>query len=191
MAYFKAAESNSGLLNKTLMFNDTPVTMEELVRTMIIDDDNDATNLLFDNIDQNSLDEIYSDLGIEFIETKEALDYISVKDYSLVLRFLYNATYLNRAYSEKALELLSETTPGQGIDTGLEKSLVVAHKYRDRTFVDGGNNLVEAHDCGIIYFPNYPYLLCMASVGKNKETVDNLFKEVGQLTYQDMKNNYK
>ncbi len=191
MAYLKAAESNPGLLNKTFVLNNAPFTTDELIRAMILDDDEDATILLFDNIDQNSLDEIYSDLGIEFVESKENLDYISVKDYSLIIRFLYNATYLNRKYSEKALELLSETTTGQGIDIGLEKGLVVAHKYRERTFVDKNKTLVEAHDCGIIYFPKHPYLLCMASVGENKEIIDSVFKEVGQLTYQDMKNNYK
>jgi len=191
MAYFKQSESDSSLLKKTLMFNGTPTTIEDLVRTMIIDDDSDAANLLFDNIDQNSLDEIYSDLGIEFIETKENSDYISLKDYSLIIRFLYNATYLNRENSEKALELLSETTPGLGIDTGLEKDIVVAHKYRTRTFVEKGKELVEIHDCGIVYFPKHPYLLCMFSIGENQDIIDNMFKEVGQLTYQDMKNNYK
>ncbi len=191
MAYFKASESSPGLLNKMLVFNGTPVKIEELIKTMILDDDTDAANFLFDNIDKNSLDEIYSDLGIEFVETKENSDYISIKDYSLIIRFLYNATYLNRENSEKALELLSETTPGQGIDLGLEKDLIVAHKYRTRTYLDKDRTFVEAHDCGIVYFPNHPYLLCMSSVGENKEAVDNLFKEVGQLTYQDMKNNYK
>lgn len=191
MAYFKASESNPGLLNETLIFNDVPTTTEELIRTMILDDDSDAANLLFDNINKNSLDEIYSDLGIEFVETKEENDHLSIKDYSLIIRFLYNATYLNRESSEKALKLLSETTPGQGIDTGLEKDLIVAHKYRARTFVDKGKKLTETHDCGIIYFPKHPYLLCIVAVGENKEMIDNLFKEVGQLTYQDMKNNYK
>ncbi len=191
MAYYKEAESSASLLNKTLLLNGTPIKIDELIKMMIVNDDTDAADLLFDNIDQNSLDEVYSDLGIEFVEAKGTSDYISLKDYSLVIRFLYNATYLNRAYSEKAIELLTETTPGQGIATGLEKEIVVAHKYRARTFIDKSKKLIEAHDCGIIYFPKHPYLLCMAATGENKESIDSLFKEVGQLTYQNMKNNYR
>ncbi len=206
IAYFKEAEVNPAILKKTLVYHATPENTfvdnqvnledgqsypaEELIRDMIIDDDDDAATVLYDNIDTQALNEVFSDLGIDFKEDKTNDDYLSTKLYSLFFRVLYNATYLNREFSEMALDILSQTNP-TGIAAGLPNDILIAHKYRTRSFVQNKNTLVESHDCGIIYYPGHPYLLCAMAIGKNRSLMSSMFKELGQTAYKDMSEKYK
>lgn len=119
IAYFKNAESDPDTLNEKLIYHSRPplfpasatkpleeggsYTVENLIEAMIIDNDDGASEVLFDHIDLLSLNDVYSDLGIQFPENKTDEDFINIKQYTLFMRVLYNATYLNRNYSEKAL----------------------------------------------------------------------------------------
>ena len=150
---------------------------------MLIDDNEAASTILYENVEQASLDEVYSDLGVNIKEDKFNDDYISVKQFALFFRVLYNATYLNRQFSEKALSLLSETNPANGIGLGLQNDLTLAHRYRIRSFTDNGQTLLENHACGIIYYPQHPYIVCLMSVAKDKANIDNLFHDINLAAY--------
>jgi beta-lactamase class A len=204
IAYFKLAEADPAILQKNLVYTQNQAnaaedsrtaledgkdyTVEELIEDMIINDTDDAANVLYDNIDKPALNEVFGDLGIEFKEDKATDDYISVKLYSLFFRVLYNATYLDRTYSEKALYILSQTPNTDGIALGLPNDVVFSNKDRTRDF---SKSLKEGHDCGIVYYPNHPYLLCTMAIGRSGETIKNIFKELSQVVYKDMMTNYK
>lgn len=203
IAYFKEAETAPNVLTKQVVYHRQPgakinddleegvlYSIEDLIQIMIASEDNDAAVTLFDNIDNNSLNEIYSDLGINFKEDKLNEDYLTTKSYALIFRVLYNATYLNRTMSEKALKLLSQT-PVVGIAHGLPNNVKVAHKYRSRIFNKDGKEVAEVHDCGIIYLPEHSYLLCIAGLGAHGSLVDKMIREVSDVIYLDMKEKYK
>jgi hypothetical protein len=204
IAYYKKAESDPKILDKMIVFHHTnpdPLTtddltegesysVDELIRQMIINDDESSANILFDNIDQVTLNEVFSDLGMDFKEdNKFADDYLTIKQYSLIYRVLYNSTYLNRTNSEKALTLLTET-PNNGIATSIPNDIKIAHKYKSRKLTDK-SNINEAHDCAIIYYPDHPYVLCVAMLGRDQEAINNLIKEVSTAVYADMDATYK
>lgn len=86
--------------------------------------------------------------------------------------------------SEKALELLSRSSFNKGFVAGLPKGVVVAHKFGER----GGlkNNLKQFHECGIIYFPENPYLLCVMTLGENEDNLIDLIKTVSSKVYQEV-----
>src|SRR5258708_137024 len=207
ITYFRQAESDPKVLQKQLKYivdpkiasrnnqvglqNNEIYPVAKLIEAMIIDDDDNSANLLFDNINRGSLNEVFSDLGINFKEDKENEDFITVKQYSLFFRILYNSTYLSRQYSERSLEVLSQTPNTDGVSIGLPNDLIVANKYRTRSFNQGRSRLKESHDCGIVYFPKHPYLICTMGVGINNMAIDNTFKELSQAVYNDMSENYK
>ncbi len=207
IAYFKEAETTPAILQKKLVYHTNPkstavdtqanledgqsYTVEEFINDMITNDTGNAPNILYDNIDKEALNEIFSDLGINFIEDKQTDDYITVKQYSLFFRVLYNATYLNREFSEKALDILSQTSNIKGIAEGLPNDLTISHKYRTRNFTQNGSQLQESHDCGIVYYPQHPYLLCTMGIGKTSGTISNTFKDLSQAIYEDMSKSYK
>lgn len=206
IAWLKSAESNPEILKESFIYEKTPVqegehntgfvygkpySVEELIKAMIVDDDSDAANALFKNIDETALNDIYSDLGIEATENNITYDFISVKFYALIFRVLYNATYLSRSMSEKALEILSAASVDDGIGRNLPNNVVNAHKYRVREFAINGIETVEGHDCGIIYYPDHNYILCVMAMGHKTENINDLFNEVSIMIYDDMHSRYQ
>lgn len=102
---------------------------------MITNSDNEAKELLIQDIDETFLQKVYTEIGINTAGDLTK-DFISVKDYSGFFRLLYNATYLNRDLSEKALKILSKTNFDKGITAGLPKGITVAHKFGERAYID-------------------------------------------------------
>ena len=205
IAYFKNAESNPGLLDQTLIYHSATNTLvaentnlqdgqafaiSDFITDMIVNENTNAANILYNNINHQSLNDVYSDLGIEFHENSIPEDYLSTKLYALMFRVLYNATYLNRVDSEKSLSILSETDNTVGIATGLPNDITVAHRFHLRHISTNPSSLIESHDCGIIYFPNHPYQLCVMAKGYKADAINLFFKDVGQLVYTDLKAEY-
>jgi len=141
------------------MAPDQNYTIEDLINRMIIYSDNDAYNDLTKNIDGNEILQTYKDLDIDIsqIFTNPNGNILTVRDYASFFRILYNASYLNKDMSEKALNLLSQTEYKQGLVAGVPNKIQVAHKFGERIYKD--TNEVQLHDCGIVYLPQKPYLL--------------------------------
>jgi beta-lactamase class A len=158
-------------------------TVDDLIKKMIADSDNGAENLLLDNINSTILNQVYVDLGISSPDLIPNY-IISPADYSDFLKILYNSTYLNEMYSEKALSIMSQSTYVNGIVAGLPKGVTVAHKYGER--LDISNNSVqdvELHDCGIVYAANHPYILCVMTKGSDVSKLALTIKSISNLIY--------
>lgn len=202
-AYFKEAEEDATLLQKQLLYTaaidkqqstdidfDQPTNMvvgksydvEHLIENMIINSDNGAETLLYDNIDQNSLNNIYTDLGLPSPENQT--DYtISAKQYALLLRAIYNGTYLSQQYSEKALSIMSQSTYKNGIIAGLPSGVVAAQKYGEHVNgIPGNVQSVELHNCGIVYGKD-AYTICVMTKGQSLDKLANIIKNISQMTY--------
>lgn len=205
IAYFKNAESTPGLLEQTLMYHSissTPIidaselqdgqlfTIREFIHDMMVNENTNSSNILYENINRQSLDDVFTDLGIDFNEDKLTGDYLSTKQYALMLRVLYNATYLNRADSEMVLSILGETNNTVGIAAGLPNDIAVAHEFHLRHLSEKNNSLIEGHDCGIIYFPDHHYQLCVMGTSHKADTLTALFNDISQLIYKDLKASY-
>lgn len=170
-------------------------SLDQLVEYMIKYSDNDAAAALTDVVDQNDLDGIYSDLNIPESSnvTASTSDIMTPEQYSILFRALYNATYLSRDDSEKALALMTQTTFTQGIVAGVPSSTVVSHKYGLASYLTG---LVpdewELHDCGIIYAPTNPYLLCVMTDGTTSIAAQaKTIADISRVAYQEVENGYQ
>lgn len=201
ITYFKLAEEDSGILEQELVFNGpnekiTPYfsngdklipgnsyTVNDLIVRMIVKSDIDAAGLLFDNVDKTSLQEVFSDLGVNFIEDRKANDFITLKMYSLFFRVLYNSTYLSREYSEKALGLIDEANDTHGVASGIPKNILVSSRIGG-TF-DASTDLYTAFDCGIVYHPADRYLVCGVATGRNVSDLQNFLQKIGAATYNE------
>lgn len=201
MAYFKKADTDPSLLSKKLKYEakDTLLkpeykpkvelevgksyTIEELIRRMMIYSDNASLTLLEDNIEQTLIDKITLDLGVETATQNTPDDFMSVKGYAGLFRILYNASYLEKDSSEKALEILSKTEFNDGIVKGVPRGTLVSHKFGERE-VD--ENIVQLHDCGIVYHPNGPYLLCVMTRGRDLGSLANLIAKISETTYKEV-----
>lgn len=163
IAYYAEAERNPSILKQKIVFtgntnlnaneNIRPssaiekgkeYTIDELIRRMIVYSDNDAMALLVEKLPFSVQDKVYQDLGLTIPGVKGLEDFMTVREYASFFRILYNASYLTKEYSQKALELLSEVDFENGIRAGVPANIRVANKFGERNF-QGSKQL---HDCG-------------------------------------------
>lgn len=161
----------------------TTYTIEQLLEKMIAHSDNEAKDLIVANIGEPLFLKVLSDIGININGIGPAADFVSVKEYSSFFRLLYNATYLNKAMSEKALQILSKTSFEQGILAGIPKGTVVSHKFGERAYND--SNVKQLHDCGIVYLANHPYLLCVMTRGNDFAQLGSVIAGVSDIVYKE------
>ena len=205
IALFHEAETNPSIMQSRIVYKtissgdvfDMPSSLvpgtsysyEDLLKHMITDSDNGATYTLLDHIDQATLDEVYTDLGITKPDPSDTAAYqISTRTYALFFRILYNATYLTPEYSQKALELLARTTYNDGLVAGIPVGTTVVHKYgehvvsTDRKKVQG----LELHDCGIVFHPKQHYLLCVMTQTKTPESAPLILSAISKEVYDSV-----
>ena len=205
MTYYKDAEKDADILDQELSYEQRLLSQEqiikpeqelqigkrykvpELIDRMILYSDNEAMKLLTNHMGLDKLDQTFKELGIENFGWKQE-DFMSVRTYASFFRVLFNASYLSPEMSERALELLSRTTYDFGIRKGVPQELAVARKFGERSFTLDTHQI---HDCGVVYYPNKPYLLCVMTRGSNVETLKQVVQEVSAKTYQELDVRYK
>lgn len=209
MAYYSMAENTSSILDE---LNSYPVsgpnlnlqqeipptdaitpgqeyTNEQLIEYMIKYSDNDAADVLTaftTPAELQNVYSVYSDLNIPIDNdvTASTSDIMTPQQYAILFKTLYNATYLSRDDSERALALMTQTTFTQGLVAGVPSSTVVSHKYGLASYLSGGAPYQwELHDCGIVYAPRNPYLLCVmtkgnTSIAAQEKTIANISSAV-------------
>lgn len=183
----KELDTNQRIPAKYSIEENTPYTISDLLKYMISYSDNKAYYILVQYLDQsysdrNPLLEIMGDLGI--LDPKNFSDEtITVKLYASIFFQLYNATFLReKENSEKALTLLSDTDYKDGIVAGVPNGINVAHKFGERYFA---RDLKQLHDCGIVYYPNNPYLICIMTRGEDFEKLPNIISTISKMVYEE------
>ena len=207
ITYLKLAEADPSILQKPLLNTATydpssqnfppqitlipnqKYTVDELIRRMIVYSDNMAYNLLNDNVNGSVVMSVYNDLGVDISSAQADPNgnIISVTGYSSFFRILYNSSYLNRDMSEKALKYLSQSVFTQGLVAGVPNDIVVSHKFGERQYLDTGEK--QLHDCGIIYDPDTPYLLCVMTRGNNFSNLISTIKNISNMVYISLPGN--
>lgn len=175
-------KQNLGTNNFSLEAGNT-YTIDDLLNYMIIFSDNQCKNIVVEQMDQKYLMEIFYDLGIDINKYKENEDFLSVKEYATYYRLLFNATYLTKMHSNYALYVLSKSRFKKGIVAGVPDSVTVAHKFGERAYSEG--NLKQLHDCGIIYVPNKPYLLCVMVKGSDFMAMEKVISGISKILYNN------
>jgi len=108
------------------------------------------------------------------------------------LRVLYNASYLTNEYSEKMMELLTQSEFKDGLAAGVPDNLKIAHKFGISTVFTSSEEISsrELHDCGIIYHPDHPYILCVMTKGHSKlSDSEGIIKKISQNVYEAVEQN--
>jgi beta-lactamase class A len=204
VSYMVIAEKEPELLNQRLFFsssNETfaqtfspsetivanqPYRVDELLRRMLAYSDNNAYELLSAHLDaseKNSLiKEIYLEMGI-IPSVDRYFDDITVRRYASIFRALFDASYLDPKLSNKLLGWLIQSDFKLGLVSGIPEGIEVAHKFGERSFPDGVKQL---HDCGIIYYPDNPYLLCVMTRGNDFNELATMISNISKKVYEEV-----
>jgi len=200
MAVLKQGEKEPGLLDRKVKFEQsddsakqnfkpsqglvfgTSYSVRDLIYRMIVYSDNNAFLLLTKIVSPSELMRVYSNLRMLDPQNVNSDNFLSVQTYESFFRVLYNCSYLNREASDWALELLSKSEFSTGLVAGVPRGVKVAHKFGEKS--DEASGTVQLHDCGIVYYPQHPYLLCVMSKGQSFESLSEGIAGVSRLVYQ-------
>jgi beta-lactamase class A len=201
VTYYKLAERDPAILQKKLRYildsqeelGETVTarsavpgedyTIEQLIHFMITESDNSAGTLLTNNLPKRYFIETFSDFGIN-LEGKDT--FTALKIVASMLRVLYNASYLNEDFSERALKHLSESSFADGIRAGVPSAYSVAHKFGTRALEANGQK--QLHEVAIVYYPTNPYLLAVMTKGAGDDysKLAKLIREISTLTFREV-----
>ncbi len=202
--YFKKAESDPAMLAQKVTIkgdvstweqNVTPgksaklgesYTIEELLTLMITESDNVSWKALLNYLrikySEDDFIETLSDLGIVDPRKRDDQQYITVQGYASLFRILFNSSYLNIQMSDKALCILKETSFNDGIVAGIPNTIQIAHKFGEQK----NGNEQQFHDCGVVYYPNNPYVICIMTRGASQNDLKTVIKEISQKVYNEV-----
>jgi beta-lactamase class A len=160
--------------------------ISELIFDSLVYSDNLSNDILKSYLTQagNGQDLILStlkDLGLVEPATVSAND-ISTRAYASIFRQLFNASYLSNKNSETILNILSQSDFDSGIAAGVPTDIKVANKFGERDLI----NEKQLHDCGIVYFPGNPYLVCVMTRGKDYDTLASVISDISKMVYGEM-----
>lgn len=163
-------------------------TIEDLLRHTIVHSDNLSYYLLLEHMNHVVPDggariaRTFQELGIVDPRTF-ADEVVTVRGYASLLRMLYNVSYLDIEGSEKVLSWLASSTFTTGIGAGVPEGVVVANKFGEREL---GADVRQLHDCGIVYFPDNPYLLCVMTRGSDWKRLHEAIAGVSRLVWDEV-----
>jgi beta-lactamase class A len=190
ITHTKAYEGPQGAIQKIAPDDEikegATYSTEELIERMIMYSDNQAVTRLIENIPPKYIRDLYRILGVDDAVLNGPSGSLSVRQYSSFFRILYNASYLSHKNSEKALQMLTKTRFDQGIVAGVPKGTVVAHKFGE----SGEEEEHQIHDCGIVYYPKHPYLLCMMTRGDEIAKLELAIAEISKFVYDKIDEQY-
>lgn len=156
----------------------TEYSIRELLHYLIVYSDNNASRLLYENLPPKIHERTFLDLWVTLPDMNNSNYSVSVKEYASFFRILYNASYLSKKSSEEALSILSESAFKDGIVAGIHPAVPVAHKFGEREIETSTGTINQLHDCGIVYHPKYPYLLCIMT--RWSDPIDKLALIIGE-----------
>ena len=150
----------------------------------LAESDNTASNLLLLKSPQ-AINAVFDSLDIP-IDIEEGSLIISPKNYSSIFRSLYLSSYLDHQESNEILEILTQTAFKDKLPAGVPANIKVAHKIG--VFDSLKSKKIIYTDCGIIYYPDRPYLLCIAAE-TNEEKATEYIKTISKMVYDYIKVN--
>lgn len=173
----------TGSTDNTLKLHSS-YTVQELLEKMIQYSDNSSTTLLENKINELGLHEdsnTFSDLGTMQLVLSGELDNTRLISLVNIFVALYSASYLSPHWSQFALELLAQTNFDKGLVGGVPKGIRVAHKYGMRIGETVEEN--QLHDCGIVFHPSSPYVLCILTAGADLNAESLAIQDISKSVY--------
>ena len=157
---------------------------KELLRRVIAYSDNYATQMLIDEETGEGMERMLYSLSAEQ-SFQDGTLYVDARTVVGLLRVLYNSSFLSRQHSEFALELLTQSHFPDHLRRHLPTDVVVASKFGFHGFEVSGQLHHELHECGIIYRPRSPYVMCVMTRTdrSSPESVDQLLGEISRIIW--------
>lgn len=153
----------------------TKLSIEELIKLMMVESDNTAANIMIDKLGMDNINSTIKALGGKDTELNRKMmdleslnkgidNYTSTDDLTLILSKLYNGQAVNSKYDNKMLDIMKGHQLKSKIPNKLPEGTVVAHKSGEMGGIE--------NDAAIVYTDKGAYILCiLTDNGKSEEQV--------------------
>lgn len=207
MAYFKWAESNPLILGRKVAVAEDEggeqpqegpspplrsvepgkaYAVDDLIFRMIAHGDDRAFAALMDHLPAERLDRVFRDLYPDY-DPGRIDECVTLSGYAPFFRVLYNASYLERDASERALDHLARPTNKNGIAAGVPRTVEVASSFGHGTIpVRAAADEQQVHDIGIVYHAGRPYLLGIIARGGDRKALEALLSDISRIVYREV-----
>lgn len=153
----------------------TKMTIEALIKEMLINSDDTAYTMILRNLEPDEFKTTQQKLGLDSFFSSEGK--ISANNYVVILRSLYNSSYLKLEDSEKLIKMMADSTTNEFLSKGLPSDVTFSHKVgiskEDNVYLDAG----------IVYLPERPYFLVVMINSKDEEQVKKDMKYISEMVY--------
>jgi beta-lactamase class A len=159
-------------------------TFLDLLDRMVRHSDNHAKDLLMQGVGSGEVDDLMMRIGVPAqFDGGQAV--MTPRAYAALFRMLYRSSVFSRRTSELGLDLLLRADFDRGLRAGLPADVPIASKYGiyfDPRNLRSGQQL---HECGIIYPPNHPFVICVMtrSLLKGPPELAEILSEVARRAY--------
>lgn len=160
--------------------NGSQIAVKDAIDKTLDESDNTAKNILLSLLDRKEILFVFDSLDLDIDTNTEENSSISPKNYASILRSLYLSSYLSRENSNEILEILSQSSDDLRIRSGIPDDISVSSKFGISFNTDPRNSAYS--DCGIIYVPKRPYLLCIMTQS-DEQTAYTIMKKTAEITY--------
>lgn len=156
----------------------TKIDLDKAMELALVESDNTAVNVLKNHVSEDDFTRVYEGLDIERYEQNGQV-FISSKSYASIFKALYFSSLVSKVSSQRILDLLTKTRFSDKLASPLPREIAVAHKIG----IIANEEIYR--DCGIVYVPKRPYILCMMS--RSTEDVARMrMSTVSQMIFEYM-----
>ena len=163
----------------------TKLTVNETIHQLLIYSDNTAQAMLLKLLSGVGADDVFDALDIPKTRDATAHPVVTAKNYSSILRCLYLACYLTKENSNALLTILTKTMFNDKLPAGVPPNIAVAHKIGVAESSSSSSSVFT--DCGIIYYPRRPYVLCVM-IQSDEQRATEVIKNISKITYDFIHN---
>lgn len=165
-------------------------TIEELTKMMLVYSDNISYKMIVEYLNSKPggterILEVFQEIGM--IDPRDELETsVSTRGYASLFRLLYNSSYLSKEHSEQILSWLNESMFDAGLVAGVPRGLATAHKFGERFDTQGEHKWKQLQDCGIVYYPENPYELCIMVRGQDWKVLSATIEKASRMVYTEV-----
>jgi beta-lactamase class A len=196
IAMLKMAEENPGLLQQTMVYEPdtvqpfekqffqdktiqagTTYSVHDLIFYSIAYSDNFATQVLSKHVDAKKATNLFGALGLKVPEPNDPDYTLSVKEFSMFIKSLFNSTFLSPEYSNYGAEMMANCNFKEGFKKGFPVGTKLWHKFGEwsKPGVDA-----ELHESGVVFDGDKAYILTVMTRGKDQNKLAEAIQKIAQ-----------
>lgn len=163
--------------------------LPDVIYALIAASDNNARTVLVSAFGDAPVRNIFADLQLPYPdEDHTGMSFISPRTYGALLRALVGGSAVGHEQSDWLLKVMNQSEFTFGLRAGIPAEVAVSRKFGERTIAGVGDTVHknELHECGVVYAPSRPFILCVMTEGTDMKQQADRIRRTAAFVYRLM-----